>query len=143
MSLITHDYEFPEGEPYGAGMLLHIPYDMVSGRLGPGVTAVEGVEGASLPSSYSLSAAYPNPFNPETTIEFAVPAGADERVKLDVYNAAGQLVATLVDEALSAGAYKTTWSGRDQQGDLVSSGVYFYRMQAGEFTATHPVTLLK
>ncbi len=143
MNLVTHNYEFPEGEPYGAGMLLHIPYDMVSGRLGPGITAVEGVEGASLPSSYSLSAAYPNPFNPETTIEFALPTAADERVKLDVYNAAGQLVATLVDEALSAGAYKTTWSGRDQQGDLVSSGVYFYRMQAGEFTATHPVTLLK
>ena len=144
MSIIDHSYEFAEDRySPGPGMLLYIPYDTVSGRLGPGVTAVEEVEGTGLPSSYSLSSAYPNPFNPETTIEFAVPAAADKRVKLEVYNAAGQLVATLVDEALSAGAYKTTWSGRDQQGDLVSSGVYFYRMQAGEFAATHPVTLLK
>ncbi len=144
MSIIDYSYEFAEDRySPGPGMLLYIPYDTVSGRLGPGVTAVEEVERTSLPSSYSLSSAYPNPFNPETTIEFVVPAAADERVKLEVYNATGQLVATLVDEALSAGAYKTTWNGRDQQGDLVSSGLYFYRMQAADYVAARPVTLLK
>jgi len=64
-------------------------------------------------------------------------------VKIDLYNAAGQLVTALVGESLSAGTYRTTWDGRDQRGEPVSSGVYFYRMQAGEFAATHSVTLLK
>ncbi len=143
MSLLTQDYEFAENERSGPGMLLFIPYDMASGRLGAGVTAVEETGSTSRPSSYSLGAAYPNPFNPETTIEFAVPAGAEEWVKLEVYNTAGQPVTTLVDESLSAGAYKTRWDARDQHGEPVSSGVYFYRMQAGDFVATHSMTLLK
>ncbi len=128
-------------EIYGFDMVFHVPFDLAVGRLGAGVTAVEADASAGTPDSYSLSEAYPNPFNPETAIDFSVPA--DGQVSINVYNAAGQLVATLVDKELSAGAYKSTWDARDTQGQLVSSGVYFYRMEAGDFSATHSMTLLK
>ena len=85
--------------------------------------------------------AYPNPFNPETTIDFSVPV--DGQVSINVFNTAGQLVATLVDNQFRTGAYKATWDARDKQGEPVSSGVYFYRMEAGDFSATHSMTLLK
>ena len=111
--------------------MFFLPYDAVEGKLGTGVTAVEEVESAGTPDSYSLSDAYPNPFNPETTIEFGLPT--DGYVKVDVYNTAGQLVNSLVDKDLSAGAYKTTWDAMTEEGQQVSSGVYFYRMEAGEF----------
>ena len=141
IGLVEHAYAIPDGK-INPGMLFHIPYDMTSGKLGMGVvTVVEAVESAGTPDSYSLSAAYPNPFNPETTIEFTVPT--DGYVKIDVFNAAGQLVNSLVDEELSAGGYKTTWDAVDASGQEVSSGVYFYRMQAGDFAATHSMTLLK
>jgi hypothetical protein len=139
-SLTTHAFDRPEGK-LEAGMLLHIPYDLASGSLGSGVTAVEEVGSAGTPDSYSLSSAYPNPFNPETTIEFAVPT--DGFVKIDVFNTAGQLVTSLVDKDLSAGVFKTTWDAVDESGQQVSSGVYFYRMEAGDFSATHSMTLLK
>ena len=125
---------------FGPKAMFHLPYDAVSGKLGTGVTAVEEVESAGTPDSYSLSDAYPNPFNPETTIEFSVPV--DGYVKVDVYNTAGQLVSSLVDKELSAGAYKTTWDAMTQDGQA-SSGVYFYRMEAGDFTDTRSMTLLK
>ena len=96
-----------------------------------------------VPESYSLDSAYPNPFNPQTTIEFTVPARTDALVKVDVYNSAGQFVASLVDDNLAPGAYRTTWDGRDAQGQEVSSGVYMYRMTAGTYSATHSVTFLK
>jgi len=137
--ITRHTFERIEGQKFGAAMFFHIPYDLVSGRLD--MTAVEEVEGAGTPDSYSLGAAYPNPFNPETTIEFNVPA--EGFVEIDVFNAVGQTVASLVDEELSAGSYRTTWNGLDQAGSQVSSGVYFYRMQAGDFSATHSMTLLK
>ncbi len=126
---------------FGPQAMFFLPYDSVSGKLGTGVTAVEEVESAGTPDSYSLSDAYPNPFNPETTIEFSVPT--DGYVKVDVYNTAGQLVNSLVDKDLSAGAYKTTWDALTQDGQQASSGVYFYRMEAGDFTDTRSMTLLK
>ena len=125
---------------FGPQAMFFLPYDSVSGKLGSGVTAVEEVASAGTPDSYSLSDAYPNPFNPETTIEFSVPA--DGYVKVDVYNTAGQLVSRLVDKNLSAGSYKTTWDAMTQDGQA-SSGVYFYRMEAGDFTDTRSMTLLK
>ena len=133
---------YPSEAKYGPGMLLHTPYTVASAKLGEGVgTVVEAVDGAGTPDSYALGAAYPNPFNPETTIEFNVPS--DGFVKIEVFNTAGQLVVSLVDEELSAGSYRTTWDAVDLSGKQVSSGVYFYRMQAGDFAATHSMTLLK
>ena len=119
----------------------HVPFDLAVGRLGAGVTAVEADASAGTPDSYALGEAYPNPFNPETTIDFSVPV--DGQVSINLFNTAGQLVATLVDNQFRTGAYKATWDARDKQGEPVSSGVYFYRMEAGDFSATHSMTLLK
>ena len=124
----------------GNGMLMYIPHGIFTGRLSS-MTAVEELGPASTPDSYVLGDAYPNPFNPETTIEFSVPFAS--QVRLEVFNTAGQLVATLVDEELGAGSYKSVWNGLDKGAGKVSSGVYFYRMEAGGFTATRSMTLLK
>ncbi len=84
----------------------------------------------------------PNPFNPKTTIEFSVPAGA-ERVSLEVYNVNGQLVRTLVDGPLEAGPHSAVWDGRDEAGTSLGSGIYFARLSADEETAFRKMTLLK
>ncbi len=105
------------------------------------VTAVREMTNKPLPKSYSLSQNYPNPFNPTTTIEFKVAAAS--RVSVDIFNMLGQRVRKLVDEHLPAGNYATEWDGGDESGNRVASGVYLYRLQAGDFTDTRKMTLLK
>jgi hypothetical protein len=100
----------------------------------------------ALPTSYSLVQNYPNPFNAGTVISFNVPQNSNSdltNVKLVVYNVLGQSVRTLVDEERYAGVHQVSWDGTNDRGDAVSSGVYFYRMQAGKFTDTKKMTLLK
>ena len=90
-----------------------------------------------MPEAYSLKQNYPNPFNPATVIEFSIPAKND--VQLDVYNALGQKVATLVNQEMTAGSYKV-----DFDASTLSSGVYFYRIQAGNsYIQTMKMLLLK
>ena len=107
-------------------------------------TAVEEVAGGE-PAGFSLAPATPNPFNPETSIEFSVPrAGHGMRATLRVYDGLGQLVATLSDAQAAAGRYRARWDGRDAAGRSVASGVYFYRLRVGDsFSATRRMTLLK
>lgn len=136
----VHYGNTPEGR-YGPKMLSHTPYEVFSGRLGGSVTAVSANESAGTPDSYTLGDAYPNPFNPQTSVEFAVPS--DGLVKIEIFNSVGQVVSSIVDQDLSAGAYTATWDAVDSSGNQVSSGVYFYRMEAGDFTATRSMTLLK
>jgi hypothetical protein len=84
----------------------------------------------------------PNPFNPATTIEFSLRAPA--RVTLSVYNVRGQLVRVLVDEPRAAGLHKdVSWEGRNDSGQSVASGIYFYRLTTGNFTDTKKMVLLK
>jgi hypothetical protein len=90
----------------------------------------------------SLSQNYPNPFNPTTTIDFAL--RETSRVQLKVYNVAGQLVRTLVNEDRSGETLHTVrWDGRNDAGQLVSSGVYFYKLVAKDFVQTKKMVLLK
>jgi hypothetical protein len=86
---------------------------------------------------------YPNPFNPTTTIKYSIASAG--RVSLKVYNAAGQLVRTLVDEeqAPTAEGFSVTWDGASNTGEKVASGVYFYRLTANEFSQTKKMVLLK
>jgi hypothetical protein len=94
-------------------------------------------------SSNSLAQNHPNPFNPTTTIRYSV---ADRgHVMLRVFNAAGQLVRTLVDEekAPVQGGYTVTWNGLSDQGRPVASGVYFYQLTTGNFSETKKMVLLK
>jgi hypothetical protein len=84
---------------------------------------------------------YPNPFNPQTTIAFAIQDRG--RVKIDVYNVAGELVKTLLDEERAAGAYTAQWDGTNGANQPVSSGVYFYKLVSNNFTQTKKMVLLK
>ena len=85
---------------------------------------------------------YPNPFNPTTTIKYALPTAMD--VELTVYNAVGQAVRTLVAEHQSTGHYKVEWDATDDSGHSVSAGIYFYRLQAGgKLLAVEKMLLLK
>ena len=98
----------------------------------------------ALPKAFSLSQNSPNPFNPSTTIAFEIPEGkAAVRVNLTVYNIRGQKVVTLMDELKDAGSYLVNWDGITTGGTKVSSGVYFYRIQAGEFSAVRKMVVLK
>ncbi|MDH4038139.1 MAG: T9SS type A sorting domain-containing protein [Candidatus Krumholzibacteria bacterium] len=83
----------------------------------------------------------PNPFNPSTSIRFAVPVAS--RVSLRVYDVAGRLVRTLADQDYAAGEHGVTWDGRDGRGEAVSAGVYFYRLAALDETRTRKMILLK
>jgi hypothetical protein len=100
-----------------------------------------------LPKSFSLGQNYPNPFNPNTTIRFeiGVSGGAQQAVHttLKIYNILGQVVKTLVDEPKSPGVYYQTWDGKNEQGNKVSSGVYFYQLKAGDYNQTKRMVLLK
>lgn len=99
------------------------------------------VSATSVPGDYALLQNYPNPFNAATVIHYRL-ADADQ-VRLAVYNVLGQSIMALVDESQGAGDYSVTWGGRDDAGNGVASGVYFYRLQVGEMVAIRKMTLLK
>ncbi len=94
------------------------------------------------PETFALVNNYPNPFNPATTIKYALPQAAD--VELTIYNVVGQAVRTLVAEHQNAGRYVVEWDATNDHGHSLSSGMYFYRLQAGgEFLETKKMLLLK
>ncbi|MDZ7340451.1 MAG: T9SS type A sorting domain-containing protein [candidate division KSB1 bacterium] len=93
------------------------------------------------PSGYSLSQNYPNPFNPETAINFSLKEAG--RVTLTIYNLQGQLVRTLVDEEKLAGSYSVMWDGKSDNGTLVGSGIYYYKLRANGFKATKKLMLAR
>ena len=94
------------------------------------------------PEAFSLADNFPNPFNPATTIQYGLPQAAD--VELTVYNVVGQPVRTLVAEHQSAGRYAVEWDATNDSGHSLSSGMYFYRLQAGaEFREVKKMLLLK
>ena len=98
-------------------------------------------------SRADLGQNYPNPFNPTTKIEYWVPeaikAGTRASVNVIVYDVSGARVKTLVSGPKAAGHYVAQWDGRDDRGNSVSSGVYFYRMTTGSFSAVRKMVLLK
>ncbi|MCE5272543.1 T9SS type A sorting domain-containing protein [bacterium] len=102
-----------------------------------------GAPGAALPRAFSLGANVPNPFNPSTTISYSVGGEAPLPVHLLVFNIRGQVVATLVDRVVAPGQYTVNWDGRGRGGEKLSSGVYFYRITAGDFSFTRKMVLLK
>lgn len=87
------------------------------------------------PQTFSLAQNYPNPFNPSTTISYSLPKAAN--VSLRIFNALGQAVATLVDAKREAGYHQVQWNAN------VPSGIYFYRLQAGEYVETKKMILLR
>lgn len=106
-----------------------------------GPTGVEGSRETVLPDRVRLSQNHPNPFNSATHITFSVPSRS--HVTVEVFNILGLKIKTLIDEIMPAGGYQVTWDGVDSNGRKVSSGMYFYRFQAGDFVATKKVLLIK
>jgi hypothetical protein len=94
-----------------------------------------------VPLVNGLSQNFPNPFNPMTTIRFSMKEKG--RVTLRVYDVAGRLVRTLVDEVRDAGSYREVWDGTNNRGSCVASGVYFYKMNARGFEKTRKMVVLK
>lgn len=97
-----------------------------------------GIDGnlAGIPEEYGLAQNYPNPFNPVTVIEYSLPVQSE--VSLIVYDLRGQEVARLINSTMSAGNHRVSWDASD-----LASGVYLYRLQAGDFTQTRKMLLLK
>jgi hypothetical protein len=95
----------------------------------------------AIPYLIELSQNYPNPFNPETVIRFELPEALP--VRLTIYNLVGQAIRRLVTDTMPAGVYQITWNGRDDSGRQVASGVYLYRIQAGDFNGVKKLMLLR
>jgi hypothetical protein len=95
----------------------------------------------AIPTVTDLLNAFPNPFNPMTTIPYSIKEAA--QVRIDVYNIRGQLIRSFAQDHSSAGYYKVVWDGKDTNGTLVSSGIYYYRMTSGKFTSSKKVILMK
>ena len=128
--------------------------------------AVDDNRESTIPKGFSLGQNYPNPFNPTTTIRFRIPDARSKKqdaghttqdygqnssltsgflphVSLKIYNILGQEVRTLVDEVKNPGYYRVTWDGRDNVGDEVGSGIYLYRLEAGNFIRVKKLILLR
>ena len=101
----------------------------------PITTGVEEFE-SSLPTQYALQQNYPNPFNPATTIEYSIPQQSPVTVK--IFDLLGREVAVLVNEEKDAGRYSVQWNAA-----AMPSGIYFYRLQTGQFTEAKRMILMK
>lgn len=98
--------------------------------------------GPNVPNTFYLGQNAPNPFNPSTSIEFGMPAGASGNVTIDIFDVAGKLVRTLLNESRGSGTWRVTWDGTTNAGSRVSSGVYFYRLRTPQFVQTRRMTLV-
>ncbi len=104
-------------------------------------TTLDQLSGVNTPVVFQLSTNYPNPFNPMTKINFSLPS--TQSVELVVYSLDGRRVATLLNETRAAGHHDVVWMGRDSAGRAVSSGTYFYRLNAGPYSQVRKMTLMK
>lgn len=106
-----------------------------------GAPSAIGDNDVELPTRFALHQNYPNPFNPTTNIKFDIPEQSD--VTLKIFNVLGQKVATVFNGNLKAGEYAMSWNGRDNVGNLAASGVYFFKLEAGQNSAVRKMVLMK
>jgi hypothetical protein len=129
--------EFDRAEPFSIARGV-----LVDGRdIFAPLAGLGSLEAVTIPTAFSLYQNYPNPFNPETTIRYDL--AADTQVNLRIFNVLGQVIHTVVSERQTAGRYTAVWNGKDKSGHQVSSGVYFYRIDAGSFKDQKRMMLLK
>lgn len=105
----------------------------------PVTTSIEAV--TDIADAYRLEGNYPNPFNPSTTIRYVLPEMA--QLRLEIHDNNGRRVRLLSERTMPAGFHATIWDGRDDNGVLVPSGTYFYRLTSDRFTATRRMLLMK
>jgi len=125
-------YNNGDGDRFGSGYCFLI-WDQAQG--------VNDGKNPTLPTQFGLGQNFPNPFNPTTTIKFEIPTRS--HVSLNIYNVLGQKVKTLVNEDMAAKSYEKTWDGSSDAGSKVASGIYFYKIEAGSFTQTKKMILMK
>jgi len=94
-----------------------------------------------IPLESYLGSNFPNPFNPSTTIQYGLKEASS--VRINVYNSRGQLIRTLIDESKAAGTYRVVWDGKDSNNRSVSSGIYYFRMEAQDYVKTNKGILIK
>ncbi len=113
--------------------------------IGAGIDDGDVAGSGSLPKVFALNQNYPNPFNPSTAIVYDVPesVGGSVPVSLTIYNTRGQKVRTLVDQPKVPGSYTVQWDGSNGHGEQVSSGIYFYKIIAGDFVKVKKMVVLK
>lgn len=104
-------------------------------------TVHDVVASATVASEYVMVQNYPNPFNPDTVIRFNLPVSA--QTQLNVYDMSGRLVRTLVNGTVNAGTHQVTWNATDNAGNVLPSGMYVYRLAAGELTASGKMVYVK
>jgi len=104
-------------------------------------TTVKVADEMNLPQQFTLEQNYPNPFNPTTTIRYSIPEAA--HVSIKVYNILGERIATLLKKQQSAGRYSVVWNGQNEQGRKVSTGIYFYRIEANNYSAMKKMVIAK
>jgi beta-glucanase (GH16 family) len=119
---------------------VNVDMDFITFSRGPSIPLVTGLnvinDQIKQPDKYELYFAYPNPFNPSTTITYYLPK--QSQVNIDVFNTIGEKVKTLVNDMQSAGKYKVIFDARD-----LASGVYFYQLRAGSFVETKKMMMMK
>ena len=96
---------------------------------------------ANIPYTYELSQNYPNPFNPITNIKYSIPKNSI--VSLTIYDILGRQIIQLIDKEISAGAHNILWDGKNNTGEFVSTGIYYYKLEADNFVKTRKMILLK
>jgi hypothetical protein len=106
-----------------------------------GPTRVINQNNVVKPALYKLSQNYPNPFNPNTVIEYSL--SQKTKVNITIYNLLGTAVTTLIDQQQETGQYSRTWDGTDGRGNLVTAGIYFYTMKAGNKKITRKMVFTK
>jgi hypothetical protein len=104
-------------------------------------TLISDKEQSQTPTAFILMQNYPNPFNPTTAIQYQLPKGG--MVTLEVYNFIGQRVKRLVNHNQTAGIHQQGWDGRNDDGEMMPTGVYFYRLRSGDFSATRKMLLMQ
>jgi len=132
---------------------LYYPYSLDSASIVPAIvkngagagklltTGVDKFLNKNIPCDFELSQNYPNPFNPGTTINYILKKRM--KVEISIFNSLGKRIRTLIDRDLNAGNYKVVWNGKDGNGNIVSSAVYFVRMSSGSSSVSKKIVLLK
>jgi 2',3'-cyclic-nucleotide 2'-phosphodiesterase (5'-nucleotidase family) len=127
--------------PFSTQKLLYLADALMAAIGSPFALQPGDNAGVPIPGGFALEQNYPNPFNPQTQIAYSIPLDSD--VRLTIYNILGETVRVLVDGYQSAGVHDVTWDGHNQQGGPVASGTYFYRIQAGDFSETKKMCLMR
>ncbi len=124
-------------EANGMGITYLLESAVIDGQL----ISIVYDENSTIPQKYFLYQNYPDPFNSETKIQFDL--SRTSNIRIDIFNISGHRIRTLVNEERQAGSYSVAWRGRTESGEIAPSGVYIYRMKAGDFEKSRKLLLLK